>query len=198
VTGSLARVFRDRRAVILPLGVALAANLAIGALVVFPSSERVTRDEQRELTALQDLGVAQREFTAATHTQRDEVRAEQDLQKFYTEMLPADLAGARRATYVHLAQLAKDAGLRYQRRLEESREPKKGEREPASTLARFDITMVLKGDYEGVRQFLRDVEGSDGFIVIDNVGLAEGPEPGSDLVLTVEMSTYYRAATRGS
>ena len=198
MTGSLGRVFRDRRAVVLPLAVALLVNLVILALVVLPSSDRVARTEQQELTARQDLANAQREFTAASRTQQDKTRAEQDLQKFYSEVLPADLAGARRATYVHLARLAQDAGLRYERRLEESREPKHGDQEPTSTLARFDITMVLKGDYEGVRQFLRDVEGSDSFIVIDNVGLAQGAEAGADLVLTVNLSTFYRAETRGS
>jgi Tfp pilus assembly protein PilO len=198
MTGSLRRVLRDRRASLLPLGVALLANAAIAGLVVWPESKRVAGDEQREVVALQELGSAQRDAVAATNMQRDKSRAEQDLQKFYTEVLPADLAGARRGTYVHLAQLAKDAGLRYQRRHEESLQPKAGGQEPASSLARFDITMVLKGDYEGVRQFLRDVEASEGFIVIDNIGIAEGSEPGSDLVLTVEMSTYYRAATRGS
>jgi len=198
VTGSLGRVFRDRRAVVLPLAVALLVNLVILALVVLPSSNRVARTEQQELTARQDLANAQREFTAASRTQQDKTRAEQDLQKFYSEVLPADLAGARRATYVHLARLAQDAGLRYERRLEESREPKQGDQEPTSTLARFDITMVLKGDYEGVRQFLRDVEGSDSFIVIENLGLAQGAEAGADLVLTVNLSTFYRAEIRGS
>ena len=106
------------------------------------------------------------------------------------------MAGARRATYLHLAQLARDAGLEYQRRLEESSEPRAGDGDAAPSLARFDITMVLEGDYEGVRQFLRDVEASDGFIVIDNIGLAEGTDRSSALVLTVELSTYYRAATR--
>ena len=198
MTGSLGRVFRDRRAVVLPLAVALLVNLVILALVVLPSSNRVARTEQQELTARQDLANAQREFTAASRTQQDKTRAEQDLQKFYSEVLPADLAGARRATYVHLARLAQDAGLRYERRLEESREPKQGDQEPTSTLARFDITMVLKGDYEGVRQFLRDVEGSDSFIVIENLGLAQGAEAGADLVLTVNLSTFYRAEIRGS
>ena len=89
------------------------------------------------------------------------------------------MAGARRTTYLHLSQLAKDAGLQYQRRLEESREPAASGQGPAPTLARFDITMVLEGDYEGVRQFLRDVEASDGFIVIDNIGLAEGTDRNS-------------------
>jgi Tfp pilus assembly protein PilO len=126
------------------------------------------------------------------------VKAEQDLHTFYTEVLPPDLAGARRATYLHLSQLAKDAGLQYQRRLEESREPVADGQGQTPALARFDITMVLEGDYEGVRQFLRDVEASDGFIVIDNIGLAEGTERSSALVLTVQLSTYYRAAASGS
>jgi Tfp pilus assembly protein PilO len=198
VNTSLRRVFRERRVLILPLAVALLVNIAIGALVVYPSAGRVSRAEQQASVALQDLAAAQRDFAAATSVQRDKTKAEQDLQKFYTEVLPADLAGARRATYLHLSQLAKDAGLQYQRRLEESREPKAGEQERVSTLARFDITMVLEGDYEGVRQFLRAVEASDGFIVIDNVGLAQGTERDSALVLTVELSTYYRTATRGS
>jgi len=194
----LRRVFLERRVIILPLAVALLVNAAIFALVVYPSSGRVARAEQRERVTLQELAAAQREFADATRTERDKVRAEEDLQKFYTEVLPADMAGARRATYLHLAQLARDAGLQYQRRLEESREPAESGQAAAPTLARFDITMVLEGDYEGVRQFLRDVEASDGFIVIDNIGLAEGTDRSSTLVLTVELSTFYRAATRGS
>ena len=198
MSGGLRRVFLERRVIILPLAVALLANAAIFALVVYPSSGRVARAEQQEQAALQELAAAQREFGAATRTQRDKARAEQDLQTFYTDILPADMAGARRATYLHLSRLARDSGLQYQRRLEESREPKADDRDAATTLARFDITMVLEGDYEGVRQFLRDVEASDGFIVIDNIGLAEGADRSADLVLTVKLSTYYRVATRGS
>jgi Tfp pilus assembly protein PilO len=198
VSVTLRRLVLERRIVVLPLAVALVANAAIFGFVVYPSSGRVARAEQEEQVALQELATAQRDFAEATRTQRAKARAEEDLQKFYTDVLPADLAGARRATYLHLTQLAKDAGLQYQRRQEESREPTPGAQDTASTLARFDITMVLEGDYEGVRQFLRDVEASDGFIVIDNIGLAEGADRSSTLVLTVQLSTYYRAATRGS
>ena len=198
MNADLRRVFLERRGIILPLAVALLANAAIFGLVVYPSSGRVASAEQRERVALEELAAAQREHTAAARTQGDKVRAEEDLQRFYKDVLPADMAGARRATYLHLAQLARDAGLQYQRRLEESREPKAGAQETSSTLARFDITMVLEGDYEGVRQFLRDVEASDGFIVIDNIGLAEGTDRNSTLVLTVELSTYYRVAKSGS
>jgi Tfp pilus assembly protein PilO len=198
VTPPLRRILRERRLIILPLAVALLANAAIFGFVVYPSAGRVARAEQQEQVALQDLSAAQRDYAAAQRTERDKAQAEEDLQKFYTEVLPPDLAGARRATYLHLSRLARDAGLQYQRRLEESREPADDGQGPAPTLARFDITMVLEGDYEGVRQFLRDVEASEGFIVIDNIGLAEGADRSSTLVLTVELSTYYRAAKSGS
>jgi Tfp pilus assembly protein PilO len=198
MTGTLRRLLLERRVFILPLAVALLANAAIFGFVVYPSTGRVARAEQQEQVALQELAAAQREFASAARTQRDKVKAEEDLQRFYNDVLPADMAGARRATYLHLAQLAKDAGLQYQRRLEESREPRKGDSDQTPVLARFDITMVLEGDYEGVRQFLRDVEASEGFIVIDNIGLAEGPDRQAALVLTVELSTYYRAAKSGN
>jgi len=198
MTGLARRVLREKRAVILPLAVVLALNLIIGILVVLPMSERVAEAEARQTVAIQELGAAQRELAAATATLGDKSRAEVDLKTFYADVLPPDMAGARRSTYVHLAQLAKDAELQYQRRQEEPREPKATDQNgPVSRLTRFDITMVLKGHYESVRQFIRDVEASDRFIVIDNVGLSEGAETGQPLVLTVELSTYYRTAGRG-
>jgi hypothetical protein len=198
MSGLARRVLREKRAVVLPLAVALAANVAIGLLVVLPMSDRVRQAEARQQAAVQALVIAQREFTTASNTLRDKTRAEADLKTFYADVLPGDMAGARRATYVHLAQLAKDAELQYQRRQEEPREPKAGDPNgPVSQLTRFDITMVLKGHYESVRQFIRDVEASDRFIVIDNVGISEGAESGQPLVLTVELSTYYRTAGRG-
>ena len=198
MTGLAGRILREKRAVILPLAVVLAVNLIIGIVVVLPMSERVAQAETRQAMAIQDLVAAQREFEAASTTQRDKSRAEADLKTFYGEVLPADMAGARRETYVHLTQLAKAAELQYQRRQEEPREPKAAEQNgPVSRLTRFDITMVLKGHYESVRQFIRDVEASEHFIVIDNVGISEGAEAGQMLVLTVELSTYYRTAGRG-
>jgi hypothetical protein len=198
VTRLAVRLLREKRAVILPLAVVLLVNLVIGVLVVMPMAQRVADAEARQSVAVQDLVAAQREFNAATATVRDKSRAEADLKTFYSDVLPADMAGARRATYVHLAQLAKDAELQYQRRQEEPREPKSASvNGPASRLTRFDITMVLKGHYDSVRQFIRDVETSERFIVIDNVGLSEGSETGQPLVLTVELSTYYRTAGHG-
>jgi Tfp pilus assembly protein PilO len=192
------RLLREKRAIVVPLAVVLLLNVVLGLLVVLPMADRVAQSEARQQTAVQELVAAQREFTLATNTLRDKSRAEADLKAFYAEVLPADMVGARRATYVHLAQLAEEAELQYQRRQEEPREPKAGDASgPTSQLTRFDISMVLKGHYESVRQFIRDVEASDRFIVIENVGLTEGSEAGQPLVLTVELATFYRTAGRG-
>lgn len=188
----LLRVAKEKRAFVVPLAVVLVVNIGIAAAVVFPLSERVAQSEGGEQQARLELLSAQREFATATATLRGKTAAEQDLQTFYAKVLPTDLAGARRATYLHLSTLAREADLTYQRRVEEPREPKQSGQGPISTLTRFDISMVLQGEYDSVRQFIRDVEASDGFIIIDNVALREGSEPGSALVLTVDLSTYYR------
>jgi len=199
MTGGLpGRVVREKRVVMLVVGLALVANLAVATLVVYPMSALVEAGEQQAQIGAQALRAAEQEFAAANATMAGRTRATDDLRRFYTTLLPTDLAGARRATYLKLTQLARDAQLKMQRRAEEVFEPRQYEVDTGITLTRLGISMVLKGDYESVRQFLRDMEAAAEFIVVDNVALAEGTEPGSALVLTVELSTYYRMASHGS
>ncbi len=193
----LVRVAKEKRIVLVPLAVVLLANIGLAAFLVYPLSRRVAEGESQEQQAVIVLRAAETERTAAAATAADKAAAERDLEQFYGTVLPQGLSGARRATYLHLAQLAKDAGLEYRRRLEEAQAPKSGEAGSVGPLTRFEITMVLEGDYPGVRQFLQDVELSDQFIVIDNITLVEGTEPGADLVLTIVLSTYFRNADDG-
>ncbi len=191
------RVAREKRAWLVPLVAALVVNGLVTALVVLPLSARVGRIEQDEAAALAARQVAQREHDAARATLEHKQRAETDLGRFYTAVLPTSLSGARRQTYLRLAQLAADADLQYQRRLEEVQPPRDSGAGPAPQLTRFEITMVLRGEYDSVRQFIHDVEASEEFVAIDNVSLSEGAEPGSPLVLTLVMSTYYRTGPDG-
>ena len=196
--GIVGRVVREKRVTVLILALALVVNFAVAAFVVYPMSASVQSGERRRGIAEQALRSAEREFAAANAAVTSRTRATDDLRRFYTTVLPTDLAGARRATYLKLTQLARASELKAQRRIEEVHEPRKYEVDAGITLTRLAISMVLKGEYESVRQFLRDIEEASEFIVIDNVALAEGTEPGSALVLTVELSTYYRMASHGS
>mgnify|MGYP001497788681 CR=1 FL=1 len=194
MTGALVvRIDKEKRLVVIPLVVLLLANVVVAGLLVYPMLLRVQAGEQQEAQAAVGLRAAQAEKTAADAMATDKAAAERDLEQFYGRVLPQGLSGARKATYLHLAQLAREAGLTYQRRLEEAQQPKSGEAGSAGPLMRFEITMVLEGDYPGVRQFLQDVELSDQFIVIDNITLVEGSERNAGLVLTVVLSTYYRS-----
>ena len=57
--------------------------------------------------------------------------------------------------------------------------------------------VVLSGDYEGVRQFVYELEMSPEFVIIDAVSISQ-TEATKPLTLTVNLSTYYRLGTDGS
>jgi len=193
----LLRIAREKRIVIGLVAIALVANIAVSALMIYPMYTQAQAGTQLAASATQAMREAEREFASANGIVAGKNKATDDLRQFYSKVLPTDVSAARRATYLQLAQMARDADLQTQRRGEEVLEPKKQEKD-GSTLTRFSITMVLKGDYQGVRAFLRDIEASDTFVVIDNIGLAEGNEPNGPLVLTVELSTYFRTMNHGA
>jgi hypothetical protein len=190
----LKRIVIEKRAWIIPLAAALALAAGLYVFVVYPLSSRVADAEGRERAAAQSLRAAQQEQAAAKGTLLGKTKTAADLDRFYTEVLPVGLAGARRATYLRLADLARESNLVYQRRVEESKGPtERDEGGQKGRLWKFEISMMLKGDYSGVRRFLHSIEAAAEFIVIDNISLTQGAEPGSPLVLTLELSTYYRA-----
>jgi Tfp pilus assembly protein PilO len=61
-----------------------------------------------------------------------------------------------------------------------------------SPLERLNVSYSLEGDWDDIRQFIYEIETGPDFIVIDNVGLAEGEGGNAPLSLTLEISTYYR------
>ena len=180
------RATAEHRRLILGLGAAVAANLLVYALVVYPLSERVANVTEREQAAEQALAQATAEHTQASGTFTGKSVAAAELVSFYTEVLPKDLAGARRLTYLRLARLARESNLEYQRA---SYSPVE---ESGSTLTRLQIQMVLSGTYPEMRDFIYQLETAPEFVVIDNVQLAEGSDGGGSLVVTLDLSTYYR------
>jgi Tfp pilus assembly protein PilO len=183
-----ARIYREKRRVILPLAILAVANLVALLVVVYPLSRRVTATEQRA----QDVGVrlarATQEYRGARATLEGRERTDKQLERFYAEVLPRDQAAARRITYLKLAQLARDADLLYERR---SFTTDEGEKD--STLTRLDISVPLNGEYGDIRRFIHTLETAPEFIVIRDVAVAKGSDDkNSWLTLTLNLSTYYR------
>lgn len=192
-TTMLARVLAEKRVLVAPLAAGLLLNLAVYVLVVYPLSVKVGNARERERAAQTELLTAERDNRSAEAAHAAHDRAGSALNAFYTDILPHDLAGARRITYLRLAQLAQRQGLRAQRRSSEPAEPERN-----SSLRRLKILMTLAGEYEDMRQFIYLLETAPEFVVIDDITLSEAGEPGSPLVLTMALSTYYQANADGT
>ena len=185
----LRRAIAEHRRIVVTLTVALVANVLVYALVVYPLSERVANIEQRNQAAAQALAQARIDHAQANGTLTGKARATAELATFYRDVLPQDLAGARRLTYLRLARLARDANLEYER---STYAPVA---DTDSTLTRLQIQMVLAGTYAEMRDFIYQLETAPEFVVIDNIQLAEGSDGTGSLVVTLDLSTYFRVAT---
>lgn len=184
----LARVLREYRTALVPLGIVLAANVIVLVAVVLPLSQRVSANQVRAETSDRALAAAEREFKQAEAVREGKTRATADLETFYRQVLPADAAAARRITHVKPRQRAREFDVRYERGATEEEEI------DDSVLERQTVSMTLSGDYDDIRAFIYALETSPDFVVIDNVVLGEGSGSNAPLALSLELSTYYRTS----
>lgn len=181
----LRRVLREHRRVVVPLAVAFGVNVIVYGAVVYPLSQRVANIQERDRAAEDQLLAAQRDHAQASGTLTGKDRAAAELATFYKDVLPADLAGARRLTQLRLAQLARESNLKFVRAKFEAETPR------GRTLTQLKIEMVLTGGYGEVRTFIHQLETAPEFVVIDNIELGQGAD-GGPLGVTLHLSTYYR------
>ncbi len=188
----LKRVFAENRLYIILLAVVLAANAGFYLAVTYPVTARAEGATRRAASARQGLAAAERDYETARATETGKGRAEVELKKFYREVLPADLAAARRMASVDLSRIAEESHVQAQRQSMAQEDVKD------SSLVRLHVTMELQGDYENLRQFLYRVETSPDFLVIDNVALTQSADQKAQLRLALAVSTYYRARNDGA
>lgn len=181
------RVFRERRAVVLPLMVFLLANVAVLALVVFPLERSVAGLKEGEVEALAARGQALKLEAAAKTAQQSKDRAESELRKFYGQVLPVDLQAASDLTYSWLDRVARESGVEF------SRSTFKEDEIRESRLKRWTANAKLVGDYANVRKFLYAVETAEEFVIIEEVGLSqiEATRGGELLELELSLATYF-------
>ena len=182
------RVAAEHRRLLIPLLLALVVNAMLYGFGVYPLSQRVANVAQRDQAAEQELAAARREHAQASGALTGKARASTELTTFYNDVLPQSLAGARRLTFLRLAQLARESNLGYER----------ASRSPTllkdSTLTQLNIDMLLAGTYADFRTFIYQLETAPEFVIIDNVELAEGGDGSGSLNITLSLSTYYRDA----
>jgi hypothetical protein len=188
----LPRVIRAHRTFVFLLAAGLALNVGAYAVFVYPLAARVADADNRAARASAALRDARREFEAARNVATSKERAEAELRTFYGEVLPGNLGAAHRVTYLNLAQLARQCNLHVTRRTAEE------EHDRDSRLDHLKIALALEGQYDDVRRFIARLETAPEFVIIDDVTLDQAREGGATLLLTLQLSTYYRTTGNAS
>lgn len=182
----IGRIVAEKRMAITVVLVTVVASVGLYVLAVYPLTIRTAQARQRQAASVQALATAEQSYQAARATMEGKSTTSDQLERFYGELLPPDLAGARGITYARLAELAGRHDLRMDRRSSTS------EQEEASDLGRLRMTMLLAGEWADIRAFLAAVEDAPEFIVIQELVLSQSEEEGAALVLALDVSTYYR------
>ena len=186
------RVLTEKRRLILPIAIALIVNVALFAIVLYPLSKKVAGGEQEAEAAATALSAAKRDYQQARGMVAGKGQADQELQKFYTDVLPPDLSAARRITFLRIEQIAQHSNLRLER---ETSDPK-AQRD--SQLVKFTYRAALSGEYRNIRRFIHELETAPEFLVLENVELSQSEIENRGLNVTVEIATYYRAGANGN
>jgi hypothetical protein len=185
------RIVHEKRRFIYPLVAALLLNAALFLAVVLPLSRRVANGEVAAQTAATALAQARRDHAAARATVTGKTTADEELKKFYGAVLPASHSAARAITFRRLNELAEGADLILERSTMTSDQIRD------SNLGQFTATYVLRGDYRNIRRFIHALETAEEFLILDNVALSQGGDGEGELIVNMEVSTYYRAGAHG-
>lgn len=186
------RIFVEKRALIIPLAIALIGNAAAYGLWVYPLGVKSEGAADRAVAAAQALKVAEQELASARALVVGKSRADQELATFFQKVLPASLPEARDLTYATLPSLARKSNVKMMDRRFEVEKPEKNAR-----LGLLKVHTAWQCDYESFRQFIYALESAPPFVIIDDVSLAQS-DPAKPLTLVIELSTYYRLAANGN
>ena len=186
MTPLVRRILVEKRAILLPLGIALAANIFAYALVVRPLEIKSAGAADRARQSAAALAAADKDLAAARALVGGKSEADQELSAFYEKVLPADLQAARRLNFASLPELARKTGVRYS-----ARSASTDDTDKATKLGHMKIKMVLEGDYRNIRQFIYELESAPEFVIIDDVTISE-QQMNQSQTLTIDMSTYFR------
>jgi Tfp pilus assembly protein PilO len=193
MTTPFRRVMDEKRRLIWPLVIALAANAVLFALVVFPLSTKVASGEQEAAAAETALLTAKRDYANARETVTGKTQADTELAKFYKEVLPPDLSGARRITYLRIPQLAQRTNLRLETQSSSPSEVRGGD------LGKLTLQAVLKGEYRDIRRFIHELETAPEFLVLEHVELTQNEnDADKGITVTIQVATYFRAGGDGN
>jgi hypothetical protein len=186
-TPLLRRIFLERRAVLLPLVVAFVANVGVLLLGVLPLRQGVKGAEADALNARVILAGAKAAEKGARQAQVGKDQADQEMRKFYAEILPRNFDAASNLITFWPIKIAQESRVRWSSGTTEA----KPLQEP-SNLVKLSTKATLTGEYADVRRFLYDIETAEQFVIIESVELQSGSGQSSGVLeLSLQVATYY-------
>ena len=187
------RILNEKRHLVWPVIAGLVLNIALFALVVYPLSQKVAAGDQQATAASNALLAAKRQYNNARQTVTGKGQADQELATFYKEVLPPDLSGARRITYLRIPQLARETNLTHETQTATPSQTRD------STLQKWTLTAVLTGEYRDIRRFLHQLETAPEFLVLERVDLKQSEDDRDrGITVTIQVATYFRAGGDGN
>ena len=186
---TFSRVLSEKRRIVVPLAIAILANVLLFAVVVFPLGRQVASAEAEANTQHDLLNRARQDYRSAKATVAGKQQADAALQKFYKDVLPVSPSVARTLTYTRLSQLAEQADVR----LEQGANAVAHEK--GSTLSKLTTSYTLAGEYRNVRRFIYSLETTPEFVVLEHVALTSPGEQaaGRGLAVKLDIATYFRS-----
>ena len=186
----LSRVARDYRPWLIVLAIGLTATVAALILLVLPLSASADATAARAARAEQTLAAARAELKAAEQTRDGSAQAAKDLDRFYKEILPRDLAAAQWTTQLWLATVARNNGVMFQQSTDRHAEVRD------STLTKVTSEATLSGTYRDIRKFLYALESAPQFVIIEEVqlgdtGTSAQQNARGELEIAIKASTYF-------
>ena len=185
------RVLIEKKFSIVSVVAVLAIDVVLQLFVLYPWTVRSQTYERERLDVIEKQEAVRRESAANHKMVQAKTDAEAELDRFYRDVLPQGLAGARVESFSRLTSLAALHGLTMERR---SSSPMVVERSP---LRRLDISMLLQGEYHDLRRFIYDLEVGKEFLVIEEIVLRRDETVRDGEVLDLGLSTYYLSEGAG-
>lgn len=185
------RIFAERRSVLVPLLALIVIDAVLLGGVVWPLKRVVASDTESADAAKFAAAVATQRAMQMRNARSSRDRAEQELAKFYGQVLPTSQPAASAVLNLDIAKLARQNNLTLGPRGWDTEEIKD------SPLQRLLTKVELTGDYASVLHFIYDVETSPSFLAIRSVQLSQAlqqrqQQNNGQLQLTLEIMTYYR------
>ncbi len=183
------------KAEILTVGLAMLAILSVIVLYLFfvlPEKQSLEQNRTKRDTIEQELLAAEKKYKGITNTETYVAKLINSVDDFEARFLPVEVVG-RTALYQRLNaligayRLTNSTGPDY-RPLEVSEEERRRGQEESTGRAKLKsifpgvfVTVTVEGSYQNLRGFIREIETSNQFIIINAVELepAENEEKGN-------------------